>query len=174
MYGIIKYKKTGYTKWSVITNRNSYWVERRTDMKNRAVQMVDCITYNNTVIYSLGTLNWEIYGGISKDHITDEVIITEKQLAHIRERHSEAYIDMLNHIRDILDDPDYIIKDKRPNTGLVIKRTNSENENSLLVLKISAAGEQSRYKNSIITGWKITKKRLGNYLKNKEIIYIKE
>ena len=131
-------------------------------MENRTVRTVKCIPYenNNAVIYSLGTLDWKIYGSISEDHITDEVIITGKQLAHIRERHSEAYIDMLNHIRDILDDPDYIIKDKRPNTGLVIKR--------------STTGEQKGHKNSIITSWKITEKRLKNYLKNKDVIYIKE
>ena len=145
-------------------------------MENRTVRMAESIPYenNNAVIYSLGILDWKIYGSISEDHITDEVIITEKQLTHIRERHSEAYIDMLNHIRDILDDPDYIIKDKRPNTGLVIKRINEEKESSLLVLKISTAGEQKGQKNSIITSWKITDRRLKNYLKNKNVIYIKE
>ncbi len=145
-------------------------------MENRTVRTVECIPYenNNAVIYSLGTLDWKIYGSISEDHITDEVIITGKQLAHIRERHSEAYIDMLNHIKDILDDPDYIIKDKRPNTGLVIKRISEEKESSLLVLKISTTDEQKGHKNSIITSWKIAEKRLKNYLKNKDVIYIKE
>ncbi len=35
-------------------------------------------------------------------------------------------------------------------------------------------GKSSKdYKNSVITSWKITEKRLNNYLRNKEIIYKK-
>ena len=68
-------------------------------------------------------------------------------------------------MRDILDDPDYILKDKRPNTGLVIKRIFNEKESSLLVLKIIISNDREGYKNSVITSWKITEKRLNNYLR---------
>ena len=50
------------------------------------------------------------------------MIVTEEQLMHIRNRHPEAYQDAIHYVRDILDDPDYILKDKRPNTGLVVKK----------------------------------------------------
>ena len=42
------------------------------------------------MIYNLGRLDWNIYGCISSDSVTDEVIITEEQMMHIRERHPEA------------------------------------------------------------------------------------
>lgn len=50
------------------------------------------------------------------------MIVTEEQLMHIRNRHPEAYQDAIHYVRDILDDLDYIRKDKRPNTGLVVKK----------------------------------------------------
>lgn len=127
---------------------------------------------NTAVMYNLGVLNWAIYDCITAEHITDEVIITEEQLLHIRERHPEAYEDVKRYVKDILDDPDYIFRDKHPNTGLIIKKI--EEENSLLVLKVTTADDKKEYKNSIITSWKITEKRLNNYLRNKEIIYKRE
>ena len=102
------------------------------------------------------------------------MIVTEKQLMHIRNRHPEAYQDAIHYVRDILDDPDYILKDKRPNTGLVVKRIFNEKESSLLVLKIITSNDREGYKNSVITSWKITEKRLNNYLRNKDVIYKKE
>jgi phage antirepressor YoqD-like protein len=43
-----------------------------------------------------------------------------------------------------------------------------------LVLKIITSEENKDYKNSVITSWKITEKRLNNYLRNKDVIYKKE
>ncbi len=127
----------------------------------------------NVVIHSLGTLDWNIYGCISSNHTADEVIITEEQMMHMRERHPEAYIDTMRYVREILDDPDYIFRDKRPNTGLVVKKIHNGEESSLLVLKIITSDDNKDYKNSVITSWKVTEKRLNNYLRNKDVIYKK-
>lgn len=81
---------------------------------------------------------------------------------------------MLFIIREILNDPDYILRDKHPNTGLIIKKIQNDEESSLLVLRIATSREKKEYKNSIITSWKITEKRLNNYLRNKDVIYKKE
>lgn len=88
------------------------------------IHMGDEVIVNEkkVVIHSLGKLDWEIYDCFSNNHITDEVIITEEQIEHIRERHPEAYIDTVHYVRDILDDPDYISRDKLPHTGLVVKK----------------------------------------------------
>ena len=96
------------------------------------------LNQKNSGIHSLGKLNLEIYSCITTDFITDEVIITEEQLSHIREKHPEAYQD------------------------------------TLLVIKIITSKDNKDYKNSVITGWKITEKRLNNYIRNKNIIYKKE
>ena len=125
-------------------------------------------------IHGIGCLDMSIYSCISEDYVTDQVIITEKQLVHIRERHPEAYDDTICYISQILKYPDYIIKDKRPHTGLVVKQIVSKQKSILLVLRICTFGNQSDYKNSIITSWEISKERLNNYLKNKQILYKRE
>lgn len=144
-------------------------------MINYKVHIGDEVIFSDEYlgIHSLGTLDWDIYNCITKNHVTDEVIITEEQLMHIQARHPEAYQDTIHYVRNILDDPDYIIKDKRPNTGLIIKRVSNMKANSLLVLKICTADEKKGYKNSVITSWKISEKRLNNYLRNKYILYKK-
>ena len=126
------------------------------------------------MIHSLGVLNWQIYDCISNKHMSDEVIITDEQLQHIRERHPEAYTDVLFYIRAILADPDYIFQDKTVNTGLIVKRIQHKKESAVLVLKIVTPDDKKYYKNSVLTCWKITEKRLENYLRNKNIIYRKE
>ena len=126
------------------------------------------------VIQNLGELDWKIYECISKNRICDEVIITDEQVKHIRERHPEAYMDTMYYLKRIIDDPDYIFKDKQPNTGLIVKKIENAKESALLVLKILTVNDRKDYKNSVITGWKITERRLNNYLRNKEIIYRKE
>ena len=139
-------------------------------MKYNQVRIGDGVIANekNVVIHSLGTLDWNIYDCISNNHIADEVIITEEQMMHIRERHPEAYIDTMHYVREILDDPDYIFRDNHPNTGLVVKKIQNDEKSSLLALKIITSDDNKDYKNSVITSWKITEKRLNNYLRNKE------
>jgi hypothetical protein len=132
------------------------------------------LNQKNSGIHSLGKLNLEIYSCITTDFITDEVIITEEQLSHIREKHPEAYQDTLLYVKDVLDDPDYIFKDKKENSGIVVKKIINEEEHSLLVIKIITSKDNKDYKNSVITGWKITEKRLNNYIRNKNIIDKKE
>lgn len=172
---VLQYQNKLVVPKGAITNQEKLLAERRTDMKYNQVRRGDGIIVNEerVVIHSLGLLDWNIYDCISSNHITDEVIITEEQMMHIRERHPEAYIDTIHYVREVLDDPDYIFRDKRPNTGLVVKKILNDEESSLLVLKIITSDDNKDYKKSIITSWKITEKRLNNYLRNKDIIYKK-
>lgn len=127
----------------------------------------------NAQIYEIGSLDMSIYKCISNDFVTDKVVITDKQLVHIKERHPEAYDNTISYIESILAQPDYIVKDKKPNTGLVIKQVVAGEKHMLLVLRICTSCREG-YKNSIITGWEISEARLKNYLKNKQILYRRE
>ena len=127
----------------------------------------------NAQIHKIGCLDMSIYKCISEEYVTEEVIVTEKQLTHIKEQHPEAYNNTIHYIKDVLERPDYIIQDKRPHTGLVIKRIVSKEKNLLLVLRICTSCD-NEYSNSIITGWEISEARLENYLRNKSILYRKE
>lgn len=141
-----------------------YFFTQRDDDCFRVKQMT------NEQIHKIGCLDMLIYKCISEEYVTNEVIITEKQLVHIKEQHPEAYDNTISYIKQVLDQPDYIIQDKRPNTGLVIKQIISGEKHLLLVLRICTSNDK-KYKNSIITSWEISESRLKNYLKNKPILY---
>ncbi|EET58471.1 hypothetical protein BRYFOR_09555 [Marvinbryantia formatexigens DSM 14469] len=128
----------------------------------------------NGPVHNLGFLDRSVYKVFGEDCVCDEVVITDRQIEHIRERHPEIYDDSLCYIKKILEQPDYIIRDKRPDTGLIIKKITYKESYILLVLKMRTGKEKREYKNSIITGWKISEARLKNYLRNKEVIYKRE
>ena len=128
----------------------------------------------NIEVHSIGKIDREIYKCITEDIRTDEVIITDNQIQHIKDRHPEAYDKVLNNIQEAIRVPDYIIRDKHEYTGLVIKRIETESGILQVVLRLCTSEDEQGYKNSIISCWELSEKRLQNYLRNKEILYSRE
>lgn len=126
-------------------------------------------------VHSVGKINREIYKCVTEDIATDEVIITDNQIQHILERHPDAYEKALSQMRQVLEEPDYILGDsKHENTGLIIKNIVNQDVNLQLVLRVCTSKDPVGYKNSIISCWSISDKRLQNYLRNKPILYKKK
>ena len=126
----------------------------------------------------IGKINIKLFEKISNKIITDVVILTEKQREHIRERHPEILEKYEKYFSDIIEYPDYILKDKaRENTALILKTIviNDEKIGSVnLVLKLAIDNNDEHDKNSIITCIPIGKNRLKSYINNGEILYKSE
>lgn len=102
--------------------------------------------------------------------ITDEVIITRKQIKHINEERTGVYDRYKDRLEHILKEPDYIIEDtKHKETGLVIKKYDKD---VVVVLRLNTCDKEK--KNSIITIWEIKEKRLERYLLTHKMLYKKE
>lgn len=125
-------------------------------------------------VHTIGKIDREIYKCITEDIVTDEVVITDNQIRHILDRHPEAYEKVMGYISDTIKSPDYIIADKHPFTGLVVKKIYRNNEYLQVVLRVCTSGDEKGYKNSVISCWNISERRLQNYLRNKKILYKKE
>ena len=126
-------------------------------------------------VHSVGKIDRDIYKCITDDIVTDEVIITDNQIQHILDRHPDAYETAMKEMRTAIESPDYIIADdKHDNTGLVIKKFKMKGDNLQLVLRVCTHKDEPGYKNSVISCWEISEKRLENYLKNKRVLYKKE
>ena len=119
----------------------------------------------------VGRIDKDIYSCIAGEIITDEVVITDNQMRHILDRHPEAYEKVIACFEEAIKNPDYIIDDKHENTGLVIKQISDGNNYTQIVLRICTSGDETEYKNSIISSWEISEKRLKNYLRNKKVLY---
>lgn len=125
-------------------------------------------------VHSIGTLDREIYKCITDDIVTDEVIITDNQIQHIKERHPNDYERFASYFADIIGDPDYIVETNKPNTALILKRITIEQEVFKTVLRLVTSKDNQEYKNSIITFMKIDEKEWNRLLRNKKILYKKE
>lgn len=154
--------------------------EKRLDEQNSVENFDNSDTIEKTRdkgtvdVHRVGKINRNIYKCITEDIVTDEVIITDNQVQHILDRHPDAYENVIDYLSEIIREPDFIIEDKHENTGLVIKGIKTEKEYAQMVLRICTSGDNPDYKNSVISCWEISEKRLQNYLRNKRILYKKE
>ena len=119
----------------------------------------------------IGKINIEKFKKINEDITTDEVILTEKQIEHIKERHPSDYERYFKYMKDIIENPDYVIKDTKPNTGFLLKEFLKDDKRFQLILRLHTSEDNEEYKNSIITFLKIGEKKYNQYLRNKEIVW---
>ena len=125
-------------------------------------------------MYTVGKLDKEIYSCITDDISVDEVIITDKQIQHIKERHPNDYERFAEFFPQIIADPDYIVEANKPNTAFVLKQIKKNNVKIQLILRLKTSTDCENYKNSIITFLKIEQKKWDKYLRNKKVLYRKE
>ena len=125
-------------------------------------------------VYFIGKIDIEIYKCVTEDIVTDEVVITEKQIEHIKERHPNDYEKFSCFFKEIIEQPDFIIEANKPNTALILKEIECEQEKFKTVLRIATSGDNSQFKNSIITFMKIDDKEWSRILRNKKILYKSE
>lgn len=125
-------------------------------------------------MYIVGKIDIEKYKCISEDIITDEVIITEKQVEHIKENHPNDFERFNYFFTDIVENPDYIVEANKPNTALILKEIATNQKKFKTVLRLITSTDNPKYKNSIITFMKIDNKEWERILRNKKILYKSE
>lgn len=124
---------------------------------------------------TVGYIDRELYRCITDDITTDEVIITEEQIRHIKERHPGVYELLDQHYSEIVCCPDYIIKANKPNSALILKEVQLQDRTRVkLVLRLATSTDDSAYKNSIITCMKIDDKDWTRLIRNKVVLYKRE
>lgn len=118
-------------------------------------------------------LDKELYKVITEDIRTDEVIITDERIQHIQARHPDDYERFSAYLAEIVQNPDYIIRDPRPQTGMLLKEitVGETGEHFRVALRLAASQDPAHYKNSIITFLKIRQKEWERLIHNKEILY---
>ena len=120
-------------------------------------------------VHSVGKIDRDIYKCITEEIVTDEVIITDERIQHIKERHPNDYERFYSYIPEIINDPDFIIEANKPNTAVILKEIEERGEKFKLVLRIKVQGDPEEYKNSIMTFWHIGETTWRKTLKNKSV-----
>lgn len=126
-------------------------------------------------VHSVGKIDRDIYKCITTDIVTDEVIITDERIRHIKERHPNDYERYCEYLKLIIESPDYIVETNKPNTALILKEIKESEERQFkTVLRLTTSTDNPDFKNSIITFMKIDEKEWKRLLRNKQILYKKE
>ena len=94
-------------------------------------------------VYSVGKIDIEIYKCVTEDIQTDEVIITERQIEHIKERHPSDYERYFSYAQEIIREPDYILEANKPNTAFVLKHIVDNGKNYQLILRLKTSHDLS-------------------------------
>lgn len=124
-------------------------------------------------VREIGKLDIELFRCVSEYVSTSEVIVTDVQINHIKQRHPEALAEFEQFAPIIISDPDYVLKN-RPNAGLLLKEITESGQKYQLVLQIRIPQDPAEYKNSVITFTRIRDKEWNRLLRNKIILYKKE
>ena len=124
----------------------------------------------------LGRIDIEKYVNITtKKIVTDQVIITENRIQHIIERRGRKFYEKYaEKFVEIIEDPDYIFKDKLADSAILCKAFIEDNGSSInIVIRLSVEGDDPTHKNSIITAMIENNKRFAQRLRNNTPIYKK-
>lgn len=143
-------------------------------VKTQKADMIEISSMEEVVdVHLVGKIDRNIYKCITEDIRTDEVIITDNQIQHIKDRHPNDYERFSKYFSEIVENPDYIIESPKPNTALVMKEIVQDDEVFKTIIRLAITDDNPEYKNSIITFMKIDRKEWNRLLRNKKILYKK-
>lgn len=126
-----------------------------------------------TEIQSLGNIDIQVltkeFGKIQ----TDEIIVTNERISHIKERHPEDYNLFEKYGCESVISPDLIIKDlKHCGTVFMVKKLPETNLN--VVVRVVLETDDNNLKNSVMTFYRIRDKNLKKLIEKNRLLYKKE
>ena len=119
----------------------------------------------------VGKINIATYRCVSAEIVTDEVVMTEERIEHIRKRHPNDYERFCTYIPRMIAEPDYIVQENKANTAVILKEIKENGEKFKLILRIKMQHDPADYRNSVLSFWRIGDTTWRKTLKNKKILY---
>ena len=119
----------------------------------------------------IGKINRRLFETITLDLRTDEVVLSDTQIKHVKSHHPGSFEAYVGYLTEIIQAPDYILEANKSNTALILKAFHINGKYFKLVLRLQTSNDPSHYKNSIITFMKIDDKEWSRLLRNKKILY---
>lgn len=124
----------------------------------------------------IAKLDVQRYSCVAEHIRSSDVILTEKQKEHIIERRGKEFYDKYSpYFKEIIENPDYIFKDKKyENTAIVSKTISLNSKNISVVVRIAVEGDEPWRKSSVITVMCENEKRYRQRVRNNIILYKRE
>ena len=125
---------------------------------------------NVHMFFLLGKINTHLLEQEFGKFETDEVIVTDERMEHIKDNHPQDVELFEPYAGEATLNPDLIIKDlNHPNTVFMIKRLKNTNLN--VIVKLAIKGAEANIKNSVISFYRIRNKNLKKLEKNNKVLY---
>lgn len=112
-----------------------------------------------------------IYCCVSKDIVSDNVILRPERIVHIQDHHPNDFQRYGQYIRLMIEQPDYIIDTDKPNTAFILKSFEVDNQQFRLILRLHTSNDNPLFENSVITFQYIRAKEYRRLINNKTILY---
>ena len=124
----------------------------------------------------IAKLDVQRYSCVAEHIRSSDVILTEKQKEHIIERRGKEVYDKYSpYFKEIIENPDYIFKDKKfENTAIASKTISLNSKNISVVVRIAVEGDEPWRKSSVITVMCENEKRYRQRVRNNIILYKRE
>ena len=124
----------------------------------------------------IAKLDVQRYSCVAEHIRSSDVILTEKQKEHIIERRGKEFYDKYSpYFKEIIENPDYIFKDKKfKNTAIASKTISLNSKNISVVVRIAVEGDEPWRKSSVITVMCENEKRYRQRVRNNIILYKRE
>lgn len=122
---------------------------------------------------NIGKIDKNKFNEISNSIPTEEVVLTAERYNHILERHKEDFELYFSMAKEVIEEPDYILKDnKNENTAMVIKHIEETNIN--IIIRLAVENDDVHCKNSIMTFYRVRDKNLKKLIEKNKSVYNKE
>ena len=127
------------------------------------------------MIREVGWLDAERYRAIADDIASGPVVITDERIAHIQFRHPGDWESFHSHIRDVIESPDFILRDNSPATAVcVLLFAPDDAEKHLrLTLRLHTSEDLPGREHSVLTFQNINRKEYGRLSRSKKVVYRK-
>ncbi len=124
----------------------------------------------------IAKLDAQRYSCVAENIRSGDVILTENRKEHIIERRGKEFYDIYSpYFKEIIENPDYIFKDKKfENTAIASKTISLNSKNISIVVRIAVEGDEPGLKNSVITVMCENEKRYRQRVRNNIILYKRE
>ena len=124
----------------------------------------------------IAKLDAQRYSCVAEHIRSSYVILTEKQKEHIIERRGKEFYNKYSpYFKEIIENPDYIFKDKKfENTAIASKTISLNSKNISIVVRIAVEGDEPWRKSSVITVMCENAKRYRQRVRNNIILYKRE
>ena len=124
----------------------------------------------------IAKLDVQRYSCVAEHIRSSDVILTEKQKEHIIDRRGKEFYDKYSpYFKEIIENPDYIFKDKKfENTAIASKTISLNSKNISVVVRIAVEGDEPWRKSSVITVMCENEKRYRQRVRNNIILYKRE